>query len=484
MSEQILPMIIVGAGFSGVLMGIELRKRKIPFRIIEKSEGIGGTWFENTYPGAGCDVVSNLYSYSFAQKADWSRRFAPHSEIKAYLEECADRYDIRRDIQLGHEVKSARYSSSEKHWDVTLSDGGILKAQAVVFAVGQLNRPSIPEFRGREDFSGVAFHSARWRHDCDLVGKRVAVVGSGASAIQFLPHVARQARHLTLFQRSPNWVISKNDREVSEDEKRLHKRIPLLMRLRRAWEYWQLERSFPAFLQGSSKGRKWEDACKATIASTIKDPVLREALTPNYPAGCKRVLLSDDWFPTLARHNVEVVTSPISAFSHDGITTAKGVTYPADVVIYATGFETRQMLAPIQIEGTNGRKLQDAWQPHPHAYLGITVPGFPNAFIMYGPNTNLGHGSIIFMLECQARYIGKAMSKLRRNRSRAIAPRPETMQSYTVETQARLSRTVWSANCSNWYKGDDGVIVNNWGATTLRYWWMLRRFRIRDYDEC
>jgi cation diffusion facilitator CzcD-associated flavoprotein CzcO len=257
----------------------------------------------------------------------------------------------------------------------------------------------------------------------------------------------------------------------------------LLLRLRRAWEYWQLEFSFPAFLNGSGKGKKWEDACKATIASTIKDPALREALTPNYPVGCKRLLLSDDWFQTLARDNVDVVTSPINTFFHGGVATADGAIYPADVVIYATGFEARQMLAPIQIEGADGRKLQDVWQPHPHAYLGVTVPGFPNAFIMYGPNTNLGHGSTIFMLECQARYIVKALGTLRRKGCHAIAPKPRATQSFNAKTQARLSRTVWSANCSNWYKGDDGVIVNNWSSTTTRYWWALRRFRMRDYDQ-
>ncbi|WP_457588890.1 flavin-containing monooxygenase [Ensifer canadensis] len=483
MSEQFLPIAIIGAGFSGVLMAIELRKRNIPFLVIEKSEGIGGTWFENTYPGAGCDVLSTLYSYSFAQKPDWSRRYAAHSEIRAYLEECAERYDVRRDILLGTEVMAARYISSAKRWDVALSNGQTFKAQAVVFAVGQLNRPSIPEFRGLEEFSGVAFHSARWRHDCDLTGKRVAVVGSGASAIQFLPHVAREAKQVILFQRSPNWIIPKNDRILREGEKRLRKHIPLLMRLQRAWEYWQLELSFPAFLKDSTKGRKWEEACKATIASTIDDPQLRDALTPDYPAGCKRVLLSDDWFQTLARDNVEVVTSPIGEFCPSGVTTVDGVSHSIDVVIYATGFETRQVLAPIPIEGASKRRLRDAWKPHPHAYLGVAVPDFPNAFIMYGPNTNLGHGSIIFMLECQARYIGQAIGRLRRKKSVAIAPKRPVTRSFNADTQARLSRTVWGANCSSWYKGVDGVIVNNWSSTMLRYWWMLRRFQARDYDQ-
>jgi cation diffusion facilitator CzcD-associated flavoprotein CzcO len=483
MSDQMLPIIIVGAGFSGLLMGIELRKRKIPFLIIEKSEGIGGTWFENTYPGAGCDVLSSLYSYSFAQKADWSRRFAPHFEIRAYLEECADRYDLRRDILLGREVKAARYLSASKHWGVMLSDGSALKAQAVVFAVGQLNRPSIPTFPGQTDFSGMAFHSARWRHDYDLTGKRVAVVGSGASAIQFLPPVALQAAHVCLFQRSPNWIIPKNDKIASEGLKRIRKHIPLLMRLQRAWEYWQLEFSFPAFLKDSTRGKKWENACKATIASTIADPALRAALTPNYPAGCKRVLLSDNWFSTLARDDVQVVTTPISGFSKNGLTTTDGASYPVDVVIYATGYETRQILGPIDIRGANGLKLQDVWNPHPHAHLGVTVPGFPNAFLMYGPNTNLGHGSIIFMLECQARYIAKAINGLRREKSLAVAPKARTTQDYNTVTQSRLSKTVWGANCSSWYKGSDGVIVNNWSSTMLRYWWMLRRFRIRDYDQ-
>ncbi len=482
MSEETLPIVIVGAGFSGLLMGIELRRRKIPFRIIEKSEGIGGTWFENTYPGAGSDVLSTLYSYSFAQKADWSRRYAPHSEIRKYLEDCVDRFDLRRDILLGLEVKGARYLSAGKCWEVRMSDGETIMARAIVLAVGQLNRPSVPEIRGQGDFSGVAFHSARWRHDCELAGKRVAVVGSGASAIQFLPHVAREAQQVSLFQRSPNWIIPKNDRVVSLASKRLRKRFPFLMQLQRAWEYWQLEFSFPAFLKDSKMGRKWENACKATISSTIKDPALRAALTPDYPAGCKRVLLSDDWFATLARENVRLVTAPINEFSSGGITTADGVSHEADVVIYATGFESRDILGPVEIEGADGLRIQDAWKPHPQAYLGVTVPGFPNAFIMYGPNTNLGHGSIVFMLECQARYIGKALDKLRRCKSVAIAPKRRTSMDYNGKTQSRLSKTVWGANCSSWYKGADGVIVNNWSSTMLRYWWMLRRFQIRDYD--
>ncbi|MBD9624709.1 NAD(P)/FAD-dependent oxidoreductase [Ensifer sp. ENS06] len=483
MSEQFLPIVIIGAGFSGVLMAVELRKRNIPFVVIEKSEGIGGTWFENTYPGAGCDVLSTLYSYSFAQKPDWSRRFAPHSEIRAYLEECAERYDIRRHIRLGTEVVGARYVAEARRWDVALSNETEIKARAVVFAVGQLNRPSIPSFRGRERFSGVEFHSARWRHDHDLTGKRVAVVGSGASAIQFLPHVAREAKQVILFQRSPNWIIPKNDRLYHEREKRLRKHVPLLMRLQRAWEYLQLELSFPAFLKDSKKGRKWEEACKAAIASAIKDPVLQDAVTPDYPAGCKRVLLSDDWFPTLARDNVQVVTSSIAEFGPSGLLTDDGVSHPVDVVIYATGFETRQVLAPIPIEGARSLSLQDAWQPHPHAYLGVTVPDFPNAFIMYGPNTNLGHGSIVFMLECQARYIGQAIAKVQDAASRAVAPKRHVTQRFNADTQARLSRTVWGANCSSWYKGADGVIVNNWSSTMLRYWWKLRRFKARDYDQ-
>jgi cation diffusion facilitator CzcD-associated flavoprotein CzcO len=483
MSKPILPIVVVGAGFSGLLIGIELRKRKIPFLIIEKSEGLGGTWFENTYPGAGSDVLSSLYSYSFAQKADWSRRFAPHFEIRAYLEQCAVRYDLLRDVHFGQEVKESQYIAATKSWKMTLSSGNSLEAQAVVFAVGQLNRPLIPEFPGRNDFSGVAFHSARWRHDCDLKGKSVAVVGSGASAIQFLPHVAREARHVSLFQRSPNWIIPKNDRRVSESSKWLRKHIPFLMHAHRAWEYLQLELSFPAFLKDSTKGRKWEDECKATIALSIGDPVLRAALTPDYPAGCKRVLLSDNWYSTLARNNVAVVTGSITDFSHGGLTTKDGKSYAADVVIYATGFESQQIVGPIEIKGTNGIRLQDAWKPHPHAYLGVTVPGFPNAFIMYGPNTNLGHGSIIFMLECQARYIGKAIGKLRRKTPLALEAKRRTTRDYNADTQSRLSKTVWGSNCSSWYKGADGVIVNNWSSTMLRYWWMLRRFRIRDYDQ-
>lgn len=475
-------VLVIGAGAAGLCMAYELRRKRVPFILLEKANALGGTWRDNTYPGAGCDVVSSLYSFSFAPNPQWSRRFAGQPEIQNYLVAVAERFDLMRHIRFGEEVAAAWFDEGTGRWHIKTAKGSDFTARFLVSAVGQLNRPSIPKIEDHDMFKGASFHSAQWDHSYNFTGKRVAVVGSGASAIQFLPHLARQDASIILFQRSPNWIIRKDDWAVPLARKRHLGRWNWLMRLERWREFWALEMTFPAFLKNSRLGRRWERQCRTTISTAIEDEGLRQAVTPDYPVGCKRVLLSNDWFETLARDNVEVVPQAVSSMTADGIVAGDGTHHPVDLVIFATGFKSLDLLSPMQIAGRDGLPLDHAWAPHPHAYLGVAVPEMPNFFILYGPNTNLGHGSAFFMLECQASYVARLVSKSLAKSWRTIAPTKEAAARFANRLQRDMSKTVWVGGCSSWYKGADGVVVNNWSGTMTAYWWKLLRIREQDFE--
>ncbi|MFU8764371.1 MAG: flavin-containing monooxygenase [Haliea sp.] len=486
MSEDtpIHQVIIIGAGMSGLCMGIRLQAMGISdFLILEKSAGVGGTWFDNTYPGACCDVPSVLYSYSFEPNPNWSRKYSPHHEIRAYFEHCADKYGLRNRLRLSTAVRSAHFDESAGEWEVTLASGEKLRAKAVVSGLGQLNLPNTPEIDGADNYGGESFHSARWRHDIDLTGKRVAVIGNAASALQFIPHVARQAAQLYVYQRSANYVVKRNDRPYSEAEKNRFARWPWLQKLHRALIYLRLELLFyPVFRNNRLLRSLVEKTARDNLEEQVLDPQLRRELTPDYPVGCKRILVADDYYQALTRDNVELVTSPITGINTEGVIADDGQSRPVDIIIYGTGFNTAAMLSGVDFTGSGGRSLAEAWADGAEAYRGVCVAGFPNLFMLYGPNTNLGGNSIIFMVERQVNYVAACIDKLLAHGLHALEANPAVMRAYNDHLQGDLAGTVWVANCDSWYKNAAGKVVNNWPRSTLYYWWHMRSPDFADFD--
>ncbi len=482
-SSHPLQVLIVGAGFSGLCLGYHLRRDGIEdFAILEKAEGLGGTWRDNSYPGACCDVTSLSYCFSFAQKTDWSRKWSPQPEILAYMQECAERFDLMRHIRFGSEVASAAFDEERGVWMVTTASGEQLEARYLVSGVGQLHRPFVPEIEGADSFGGIVFHSARWRHDVDLTGKRVAVIGNAASAIQFIPEVARSAGRVLVFQRTPNWMMRRRDRAYTEREKNLLARHPRLTKLLRGITWMAYEMQFPVFA-----GRRWASAWYRRMSmryleEAITDPQLRAQLTPDYEPGAKRILISDDYYETLAQDHVDLITERIERIDATGVVTADGLHHDADVIVYGTGFRTTEFLVPMQIQGREGRDLNEAWSDGAEAYLGISTSGFPNFFMMYGPNTNLGHNSIIFMIECQTEYIMDCIRKAAAAKLRWIDVRPEIQRFFNNTIQKTLQGRVWAKVGNSWYKNSAGRITNNWSGTTTEYWMRTRRADLSKYE--
>jgi cation diffusion facilitator CzcD-associated flavoprotein CzcO len=469
---------IIGAGFAGLCMAIQLTKAGIPFTVYEKADDIGGVWRDNTYPGAGCDVPSALYSYSFATNPRWSRAFPLQAEILDYLRGCADRYRLRPHIRFGTEITGARYDNGI--WRLHTVDGTEFTARVLIPAVGQLNRPKWPDLPDMADFTGTAFHSARWRHDHDPTGEAIAVIGTGPSAAQFIPHLAASARKLYVFQRSANWVLPKWDYRYGPGHRLLFRSVVGRLALRGLWFCFG-DFVLYAAVRGQPLGRLVEWLCRRQLRIQVADPALRATLTPDFPAGCKRVLISDDYYPALARDNVEVITSPVTAVTPDGLVTADGSGYPVDTIVYGTGFTATEFLAPMEIIGRTGRKLRkDAWADGASAYLGMTVPEFPNLFLLYGPNTNLGNNSVVVMIEAQVRYV---LACIRRLGDGALEVNPAVFARYQAELATALHETVWEAGCTSWYKTASGRVTNNWPSRVLRYRDRTRRPAARDFQK-
>lgn len=481
-SQQHLEVAILGAGVSGLCMGITLLEAGIPsFAIFEKSQDVGGTWLDNSYPGAGCDVPSQLYSFSFEPNPEWSRAFSPQPEIQRYLRHCAEKYGLLPRIRFGTEVAGAGFDEHAGLWRIRTRTGEEITAKVLVSGLGQLNRPHVPDLPGLASFAGTRFHSARWNHQHDLAGERVAVIGNGASALQFIPEIAKTAARVTVYQRSANWVIPRNDRKFSAADKARFRRHPLLLRALRVFIWSMLEIRFLAFLRESWFSRRMTRTAKEYLHAQVSDPVLRAKLTPDYPIGCKRILISDDYYQALLQPNVEVVSEPIERVMLDAVVTKDGVARPADTIVFGTGFETTGFLAPLAIEGLGGAKLDEVWRDGATAHLGVTVAGFPNLFLLYGPNTNLGHNSIIFMIECQVGYAVQCIQELSKRRASWLEVRREVMDRYNQRLQTALSKTAWTAGCSSWYKTASGKVVNNWSGFTTDYWLRTRRPNWRDY---
>ena len=461
---------IVGAGFGGIGTAVSLRRAGVrDIVVLERGARVGGVWNQNTYPGAACDVPSHLYSYSFARNPRWGRRFAQQEEIQRYVEDVARRHGVLDDVHLNTDVASATWDDATAGWRLETEHGPV-EADVLVCACGQLTRPSIPALPGLDRFTGPAFHSSLWRHDVDLRGLRVGVIGSGASAIQFVPAIQPLVRSLTVFQRTPPWILPKPDRAYRPFDNKLFERIPAAQ-LAGRFGFWAfLEAGIAGFIGHDAAMRPLAAAARAHLRRQVPDPVLRQKLTPAYRMGCKRVLLSSDWYPALTRPNVEVVTDRIAEVSETSVTSGDGRTFELDALIFGTGFRTREFVAPMQITGREERTLDEEWGEVPHAWHGLSVPRFPNMFLIYGPNTFGGSGSAIYMIESQIRHVVAAVDELRRNGARAIEVREQAHADFMSELRERQRRTVWATGgCSSWYVDEQGRDPTNWPGYTLDY---------------
>ena len=474
--------VIIGSGFAGLCMAIQLRKAgRESFMILEKGADIGGTWRDNTYPGCACDIPSHLYSFSFDLNPEWTRMYPSQPEIWKYMHDVVDRYHLRSAIRFHAEVTEAIFDEPSNTWLITTAAGLKVRARFVVFATGPLSKPALPNIAGLERFKGKIFHSAQWDHGHSLRGDRVAVIGTGASAIQFIPHLAEQARQVHLFQRTPPWILPRMDRAISSLQKSMFRHIPGYMRLFRTRIYLRQELLAPGFAGNRKWMEKPEQMARDHIAEQVQDTALRQRLTPNYQLGCKRVLISNEYYPALARPNVEVVTDAVTEIREHSVVTADGREREVDTLVCATGFRVTDFLAPTKILGRNGADLTALWQREgAQAHYGMTVAGYPNLFVLVGPNTGLGHNSILFMIEAQVRYVIECLDLLADRKS--IEVEPAAQQKFNEEIHGRLSKAVWSAGgCKSWYLDEYGRNPTLWPGSTLTYWHETRHVNAASY---
>lgn len=472
---------IVGTGFSGLGMAIRLKQKDFhDFVIFERANEVGGTWRDNQYPGCACDVESYLYSFSFAPNPDWSRMFSPQKEIWAYLQRCAERFHILPHIRFQHEVKEAKWDDTEKRWEI-LTQQGVHYARFLVTGAGALCEPKIPEIPGIESFQGKIMHSARWDHDHVLDGEEVAVVGTGASTIQFLPRIQPKLTRLYLFQRTPPWIVPSLDRPITARQLLLVKRIPFLQKLWRLRIYLTREAMGIAFRR-TKMLETWEKIAVRHLKRAIHDETLRAKLTPGYRIGCKRILISNDYYPALARENVELVTDPIREIRPHSIVTRDGKERKVNTLIFGTGFQVMEMPFARRIRGVGGRLLGDVWQGSPRAHLGTTVTGFPNLFFLVGPNTGLGHSSIVMIIESQIEHVLRALKFLKKKRGIALDPRAEAQDKFNELVDDKMKKTVWvTGGCISWYLDPSGRNSSLWPSSVGAFRRRVGRFNPADY---
>ncbi|WP_193199868.1 flavin-containing monooxygenase [Nostoc sp. MG11] len=483
-TKQKLEIAIIGAGISGLCMAINLKKIGISsFKIFEKADSLGGTWRDNTYPGAGCDVPSFLYSFSFEPKYNWTLSYPKQPEILQYLEYCADKYGIKQHIQFNTEIITAIFEHEQGLWSIHTRTNEKLQADILISGCGQLNRPKIPNTPGINTFKGTQFHSAQWNHQYNLSDKTVAVIGTGASAIQFIPLIAKEVKKLFIFQSSANWILNKQDYKFNQFQHWIFKTFPFTVNLYRLWIYLTLEFLLVngVLQKDGILGKIFTAYLSHQRHQKVKKAALQSVLEPNFPVGCKRVLLSNDYYETLQQPNVEVITNRIKAISTNSVLTQDDQEYPIDTLIFATGFHATNFLSPIKIIGLNNELLEDKWKDGAEAYKGIMISGFPNLFLLYGPNTNTSN-SIIFMVECQVRYIISCIRLIQRKSLQYLDVKPNKQSLFNQKLQADAAKTVWSSNCANWYKTDKGKIVNNWPQSTLCYLLTTFRANLKDFD--
>jgi cation diffusion facilitator CzcD-associated flavoprotein CzcO len=474
---------ILGAGFGGLGMAIKLKQAGIDdFVIWERDAEVGGTWWANTYPGCQCDIPSHLYSFSFAPNPEWSRTYPLQPELRRYLREVTDRYGVRDHIRLSCEVTATEWDDAESVWRVETEQGSFT-VDLLIAAPGFLSEPATPALPGLERFEGVTFHTARWNHDHDLTCRRVAVIGTGASAIQTVPQIQPIVEHLTVFQRTPPWVMPHRDRPITEIERRIYRRYPALQRAVRTAVYLSREMLVPGFVYRPPLMRVPQRVARRHLEKHVSDPDLRARLTPDYSFGCKRVLPSNDWYPALTRPNVSVVTSGIDEVAPNGIVDAEGKLHEVDTIIFATGFYVTDVRFAKIVRGRGGVLMSDVWNGSPQAYRGTAVAGFPNLFIITGPNTGLGHNSLVYMIEAQLEYLMDALRKMEQHRATRIEVRRPAQEAYNEALQSRMDQTVWnSGGCSSWYIDANGKNTTIWPDFTWRFRRQLEHFDLPAYE--
>ncbi|MFJ8924391.1 flavin-containing monooxygenase [Streptomyces sp. NPDC102415] len=476
---------VIGSGFGGLGAAVRLRREGITdFLVLERAAAVGGTWRDNSYPGCACDVPSHLYSFSFAPNPDWPRTFSGQQHIRAYLEHVADTFGLRPHIRLNHEVTVMRWDNDELHWVIEAANGSTVTADAVVSATGPLSDPKLPDIPGLAEFPGKVFHSAQWDHDYDLSGKRVAVIGTGASAIQIVPEIQPKAGRLTLFQRTPPWVMPRMDRAISGVEKWLHRTLPFTATARRGLLWGIRELQVGAFTKHPDQLGLVEKIAKSNMARAIKDPALRAKLTPSYRIGCKRILLSNAYYPALAQPNVDVIDSGLSEVRGSTLVGSDGTETEADVIILGTGFHVTDMPIASRVVGADGITLAESWKGGMQALRGATAAGFPNWMTIIGPNTGLGNSSMILMIESQLNYMADYLRQLDVLGGRvALDARPSAVGDWNRRVQERMKRTVWNTGgCTSWYLDADGRNTTVWPGTTAEFRRATRSVDLGDYD--
>ena len=473
---------IVGTGFGGLGMAISLQKRGIPFVIFEKADDVGGTWRDNTYPGCQCDVPSHLYSFSFALNPNWSRTYSPQGEIQEYLRGCTERFDLRPHIRFGHDVVDAAWDEDDKRWRIETSQGR-WTAKYIVSANGGLSEPAIPHLPGLETFEGRYFHSARWDHSHQLDGRKVAVIGTGASAIQFVPHVQPVVDELHLYQRTPAWVLPHTDRPTTEQERRIYRRFPFVQRAVRAAIYATRELLVFGLAKNTRLLRPLELLGLRHLRDSVPDRALRKKLTPSFSPGCKRLLLSNNYLPAVAQANVEVVTEGIKEVRPHSIVSGDDTERSVDTIIFGTGFKVTDNPVMDRLRGRDGQSLAKVWsEAGLRAYLGTTVAGFPNLFLLSGPNTGIGHTSLLVMIEGQIRYITECLRFLTKTGADVVEIRRDAMDGFSNELHAKMDKTVWnSGGCQSWYLDAHGRNTTLWPDFTWRFRLLTRRFDSENY---
>ncbi|MFL6023994.1 MAG: flavin-containing monooxygenase [Marmoricola sp.] len=486
-NSQTLPertrVVVVGAGFAGLGTAIKLDEAgRTDFVVVDKGDSVGGTWRDNTYPGAACDVPSQLYSFSFAPNPSWSRSFSPQPEIHAYLQDVAQKAGVLDRFHFGTTAQDAVWDETDQQWTVTTSAGTIV-ADVVISGSGGLSEPKNPEIKGIDGFTGEIFHTARWDHDVDLTGKRVAIIGTGASAIQVIPEIAKKVAHLDVYQRTAPWVMPRHDRAYTAIERLGFKLVPGLQKLYRTAIYWGRETYVPAFTWQPKILAPVQAIAEGNIKKGISDPALRAKVTPDFQMGCKRILISNTYYPALARENVEVITDGIAEITANGVITRDGTEREIDCLIVATGFYTTDQPIAHHIKGRDGRTLGDVWAEHGMAsYKGTTTAGFPNLFQIVGANTGLGHSSMVFIIESQIAYILSALEQMEARGIAAVEPTLQAQQSWTDDMQRRMQRTVWSTGgCASWYLDEHGRNTTLWPRTTFAFRGLLRKFDLDKY---
>jgi cation diffusion facilitator CzcD-associated flavoprotein CzcO len=472
---------IVGSGFSGLGMAIRLKQAGMnDFVVLERADEVGGTWQANTYPGCACDVPSHLYSFSFAPNPDWTRTYSTQPEIWAYLRQCADRFGIRPHVRLRCAVESATWLETERRWELETSDG-VIRARVLVAGMGPLTEPRIPEIPGLDGFEGDVWHSARWNHDVDLTGKRVASIGTGASAIQYVPEIQPRVARLHVFQRTPPWVLPHTSRPIRRWERRLYRAVPAAQRLVRGGIYAGREALVLGFVKDPRLMKVVERLARGHMQAQIDDPELLEKVTPDYTIGCKRILPSNRWYRTLGKPNVELVTGGVSEVRPRSIVAADGTEREVDAIVFGTGFMVTDIPAAHRVRGRGGRLLDDLWHGSPRAHLGSTIAGFPNLFFLLGPNTGLGHSSMVYMIESQIAHVIEALRVMRERGAETIEVRAEAQERYNAALERKLDGTVWNTGCASWYLDHTGRNATIWPDWTWRFRRRAARLNPAEY---